>query len=108
MVGRTASPQVGRLEFVLRHIGLGLHRDALGLAADSQFVDPGAAVLDPDPLDLLVPAGIGLLLVLHEWGGGLGANGCPGDKGEQEKATGTHGGIVGRRAGRAGRGKMPG
>src|SRR4051812_14000235 len=45
VVGRAAAPQVGRLEFVLRHVGLGLHGDALGLAADTQFVDPGAVVL---------------------------------------------------------------
>src|SRR6185295_12111243 len=56
MVGRPAAGQVRGLDFVFRHVRLGLDDDALGLAAIAQLVDHGAVVLVMDALDPLVPA----------------------------------------------------
>jgi hypothetical protein len=54
VIGRPAAAEVGRLDFIFGHIGLGLHRDALRLPAVARLVDGRAAVLDVDTLDLLV------------------------------------------------------
>src|SRR5438045_584560 len=50
-----------RADLVGRQPGLRRHRDLLGLSADPQFVDLGAAVFDVDAFDLLVLARVGLV-----------------------------------------------
>src|SRR4051812_45002743 len=52
----TVARQVGRLDLVLGQAGLGLHRDAFGLAADADFLDARPRILVHQPLDPLVAA----------------------------------------------------
>jgi hypothetical protein len=52
-VGGTASARgVCGFDFIGGHIASGLHRDALGFAANAQLVNAGTSVLGPDAFDL--------------------------------------------------------
>src|SRR3954468_2535286 len=82
-LGRAAARLVGGLQLVRRRAGLGLHRDALCLAADPHLVDAVVLVLGAEVLDLLVLARVEGAFALD---GSLGEGRSGAQDGNQEEA----------------------